>query len=177
MLSSPLKHPSLNSVWLVTELCYENHSWTIFSSFYSGCSVGEFSNCMAVREQKPFLSETDDDASPHNQLNLINIPDFCVWTFSVRSIQDHKAEKKKYQKNPVRESTNIDCRENSWKEIPQEHDKKKFQDISENRNIFVPCQPTPILLRQIHLTCADKANAQLPLVWILYNHMDAFKMR
>lgn len=53
---------------------------------------------MAVREQKPFLSETDDDASPHNQLNLINIPDFCVWTFSVRSIQDHKAEKKSTKK-------------------------------------------------------------------------------
>lgn len=72
--------------------------------------------------------------------------------------------RKSTKKNPVREFTNIDCREKSRKEIPQQHDKKKFQDISENRNIFVPCQSTPILLRQIHLTCADKANAQLPLV-------------
>lgn len=174
MLSSPLKHPSLNSVWVVTELCYENHSWTIFllqQLFSRGVFKLYGSKGTKALSQWNWwwcISSQPTQFNKHPRLLCLNF--FCP------KYSRPQGWEKVQKKNPVRESTNIDCREKSRKEIPQEHDKKKFQDISENRNIFVPCQSTPILLRQIHLTCADKANAQLPLVWILYNHMDAFKM-
>ena len=163
MPSSPLKQSYFNSIWLVTELCYKNHSWRIFPSLCKDCSDRESPCHLEVREQKRFLSEADDDASLYNQLNSTNIPDFCVWTFSVLTIQDHKIAKKK-KKDKKMPCDRIHQHRLEGEIMKGNISKTQQRKVSRHFRRQKYVQSTPILLCQIHLTCADKANIHLPLL-------------
>lgn len=69
-------------------------------------------------------------------MRLRNVPDFLDWTFPASNMQDHKGK----QKIPPMESSYMEYLEEPWKEISQKHDKERFQDVSENRNIVMSCQ-------------------------------------